>query len=101
LRSNHIRNKKSLASHDKEQLYAENIELRDRIKELIEINTKMKTQLSVTEKEKINLCHIAEEELYHPKGVIRSQSSNQKKGVLHVPHSAQNTPVFFNNPLQK
>lgn len=59
LRSNQIRNKKNSLPHDREQLYAENIELKSKVKQLTEINLKLRTQLSINEKEKVNLCNIA------------------------------------------
>ncbi len=50
LRTNFIRTKKSGASQDKEHLYEENRELKNKIVELQELTTKMKTQLSIAEK---------------------------------------------------
>lgn len=60
LRTNLIKTKKNSLAHDREYLYAENLELKSRVKELNELNMKLKTQLSITEKEKVNLCNIAE-----------------------------------------
>lgn len=37
---------------DKERLYEENFDLKSRVKELEEMNLKLKTQLTVAEKEK-------------------------------------------------
>jgi hypothetical protein len=59
----------------------------------------MKTQLSITEKEKINLCHIAEEEAFHPKVVPRSQSGNHRKSGANIQHSSPQKSSA--NPLQR
>jgi hypothetical protein len=60
LKNNHIRTKKSHPVQDREQLYADNMGLRSKIKEVNEANIKLKTQLLITEKEKINLCLISD-----------------------------------------
>lgn len=85
LRTNLIKTKKNSLPHDREYLYAENLELKNKIKELTDLNTKIKTQLSATEKEKINLCNIAEEEAFRVKLPQRSQSGNHKKTTTNIP----------------
>lgn len=68
----------------------------------MELNLKMKTQLSITEKEKLNLCNIAEEEAFHPKIAPRSQSGNHKKSLANIlPQHQHNVQSLFNNPLSK
>ena len=47
LKNNEIKVKKRIIPIEKKQLYAENLELKSKIKDLIEINTKIKTQLSI------------------------------------------------------
>ena len=50
IRNNPLKIKRFSQALDREQLYAENLSLKGRVKELSELNTKMKTQLSITEK---------------------------------------------------
>ena len=45
---------------DREKLYSENLELKQKIQELMKRNTRIQYQLTKTEKEKIDICQIAE-----------------------------------------
>lgn len=44
----------------------------------MDVNTKIKTQLLISEKQKHHIYQIAEEEAFHPKIIQRSQSGNKK-----------------------
>ena len=69
---------------------------------MAEINIKMKTQLSITEKEKLSLCNIAEDEVFHPKLANRSQSGKHKKSATNIPiHQLAHQQPFFNSSGQR
>jgi hypothetical protein len=59
------------------------------------MNTKIKTQLSVTEKEKINLCNFAEEEAFKVNLPQRSQSGSHKKASSNLQPFGQNMQGSF------
>ncbi len=59
IKYNQIKLRKKGVPIEKEKLYEENYELRNKVKELEEINLKLKTQLTVTEKEKESLFNMA------------------------------------------
>lgn len=89
LRTNLIKTKKNSLPHDREHLYAENLDLKSRLRDLSELNMKLKTQLAITEKEKVNLCQMAEEEAFNVRLGQRALSGNHKKSGTQL-HPYQN-----------
>lgn len=78
MKYNQIKVRKKGVPIDKEKLYEENYELRNKVKQLEETNLKLKTQLAVTQKQKESLFNMAEEEMFHPKIPQRSHSGSHK-----------------------
>ena len=78
---------------EKEQLYADNLQLRAKLQDAIETTTRLKTQLAVVQREKNQLCNIAEEEIFHPKLPVRGASAiPQKRSLTNIIRDKQ-TPT--------